>query len=596
MSGIAGVFHLNGAPVDRVWLDKMSGCLALRGPDGGRVWSEGGAGLCHTLLRISPERSECDSKPCTIDGQVWIAADARIDDRETLLAKLQPHARQDLGAAGSAQLILHAYAHWGVDCVEHLLGDFAFILWDAPCRRVFCARDHLGVKPLYYAQDGRCLMVSNTLDCLRELGVVPTDPNDQAVADFLLFGMNLEADTTFFSAIRRLPAAHRLLASPELLRVEKFWDLPVDEPLYLRSGSEYIERFRELMRTVVRDRLPGGTLGISMSGGIDSPSLAATAIEVGAAPVAFTTVYDSTDPDQIYAGSVAKYLGIPIHVRDLHDEPHGWPPVDPPLRTNEPSPYVLRLGSQWQWPNDLSTWPRVVLYGEGPDNALTFEWRAYLTYLHRHRRWGRMARDVVTHMAAHRRIPLLPTLPRIWRARRNPIPSMVFPDWLNTELISHFELRKRWEDFHLGAPPLHPVRPVSYQAFRDLSWAALFEGLDVTAGRMRFEFRYPFIDLRLLRFLLAVPAIPWCRCKYLLRRALRGRLPEEVLRRPKTPVRGSLGAELGRGFELPRWPIPAALSHYVHSSMLSMDSTNKGWVEYDANMRAIGLHYWLIGL
>src|SRR5258706_15618873 len=188
MSGVAGVFHLAGAPVDPAWLDKMSSCLAFRGPDGSHVWSEGSAGLCHTLLRTSPEH-ECDSEfqpqPCTLDGRVWIAADARIDARDTLLAELQPHVRQDLRAASSAQLILHAYAHWGVDCVRHLLGDFAFILWDSLRRRVFCGRDHFGIKPLYYVQVAQCLLVGNTLDCLRQFPFVPSDLNDQAIADFL---------------------------------------------------------------------------------------------------------------------------------------------------------------------------------------------------------------------------------------------------------------------------------------------------------------------------------------------------------------------------------------------------------------------------
>ena len=170
MSGFAGVFHLDGAPVDPAWLQTMAQCLAFRGPDGSQMWRSGNAGLCHTHLRTSAE-TDGRTQIATLDNSSWIAGDVRIDDRDLLIAKLS-HGSDDLQTACSKELILHAYARWGEACVDHFLGDFSFVIWDARRRRVFAARDHLGVKPFFYAQAGECLVVSNTLDCIRHIPIV----------------------------------------------------------------------------------------------------------------------------------------------------------------------------------------------------------------------------------------------------------------------------------------------------------------------------------------------------------------------------------------------------------------------------------------
>src|SRR3977135_2286885 len=203
MSGFAGVFHLDGAPVDRAWLETMADFLAFRGPDGSQVWVSGSAGLCHTLLRI---RAETDGRPqiARLDDYLWLAGDVRIDDRDTLIAKL-PRPSGDLRTASSAELILHAYAAWGETCLDHLLGDFSFVIWDARQKQVFGARDHLGLMPFYYAKVGRCLLVSNSLDCIRQIPIVPDALNEQAIGDYLIAGMNFNPDTTFFAGIQKLP-------------------------------------------------------------------------------------------------------------------------------------------------------------------------------------------------------------------------------------------------------------------------------------------------------------------------------------------------------------------------------------------------------
>ena len=237
MSGIVGIVNLNGSPVDRLLLGRMTDCLAFRGPDAQETWSQGPVGLGHTLLRtVDDTRPDC--QPLTLDGQVWIVADARVDGRGELRRKLAGHGCRDLEEATDAELILQSYLVWGEACVQHLIGDFAFAIWDEPRRRLFGARDHFGVKPFYYARVGNCLVFSNTLNCLRMHPDVSDKLNDLAIADFLLFGFNQDPATTTFADINRVPPAHCLTWQDGALQVRRYWTLPQEGPLrYPRAAG-----------------------------------------------------------------------------------------------------------------------------------------------------------------------------------------------------------------------------------------------------------------------------------------------------------------------------------------------------------------------
>src|ERR1051325_888452 len=179
MSGIVGIVNLDGAPVDRELLSQMTDFLSFRGPDAQEVWVEDNVGFGHAMLRTTWE-AKTERQPLTLDGKIWLTADARIDGRAELIAELEAKLRRKIepvelhGQASrltddsyhsngydsvartpnDAELILFAYEAWGEDCVKHLIGDFAFAIWDSRHRRLFCARDHFGVKQFYYAQVG----------------------------------------------------------------------------------------------------------------------------------------------------------------------------------------------------------------------------------------------------------------------------------------------------------------------------------------------------------------------------------------------------------------------------------------------------------
>lgn len=596
MSGFAGVFHLDGAPVDRAWLETMAESLAFRGPDRSQVWINANAGLCHTLLRTRAEQDHCP-QITSLEGNAWIAGDIRIDDRETLFAKLSVPS-EILKGADSAELMLHAYAKWGEACVEHLLGDFSFVIWDTQRQRVFAARDHLGVKPFFYAQVGQCLIVSNTLDCVRQIPIVPSDLDEHVIGDLLIAGTNCNPAATFFEAIRRLRPAHHLIAEPEGLQTDRYWTSPIDEPVYYKRASDYVDRFHELLRAAIRDRLPDGPLGIMMSGGLDSPAVAAVAMQLGAATSAFTSVYDRLIPDQerYYAGLVAAHLGIPIHYNVRDEEPWGWDPHCAPIHTAEPSYNPLSLIALLDYNREISHHTPVLFYGDGPDAALQYEWRSHLSWLIRDRRWVRFGRDVVADFAVNRRLPVLHRLPRMWRERRSNRPDWYdesIPSWLNPEFEARLRLRERWTEVKAEAMSPHPIRPKSYSSFTgDFPMCG---GGNEGYTRAAIEELHPLGDLRLVRFLLTVPTVPWCRDKYLIRTALKGIVPEAVRKRPKAPLAGFPYFERARRSQWPELPPVPELERYVDLTSFPRWAGGKR-EELDYALRVLSLHYWFLGL
>src|SRR6185436_15508308 len=141
-----------------------------------------------------------------------ISANARIDDRED-------------PTLSDAVVILNAYKKWGDDCVKHLIGDFAFAIWDDREQRFFCARDHFGVKPFYFTHIDNKFAFSSSLNELRLNPRVSNTLNEIAVGDYLLFGVNQDLSTTIFKDIQRLPPGHTLTVANGSITTKRYWTL-----------------------------------------------------------------------------------------------------------------------------------------------------------------------------------------------------------------------------------------------------------------------------------------------------------------------------------------------------------------------------------
>jgi asparagine synthase (glutamine-hydrolysing) len=602
LSGIVGIFHRDGAPIDRALFHSLVDFLAYRGPDAHESWMETSVGLGHTLLRTTRE-SFGEWHPVALEGRYWITADARLDGRAELLASLDPSGSGIGHSVTDPELILRAYAKWGSACVEHLRGDFSFAIWDAPTKQLFCARDQFGIKPFYYASVGSVLVFSNTLDCIRRHPAVSGQLNDLAIADLLLFDMIREPEATSFADIRRLPPAHTLVCQRGGISVRRYWTLPASAALHHKRPSECVEEFRELLDRAVTDRLRTNRVGVLMSGGLDSPTVAASAQRTlarngsTAGLCAYTEVLDSLIPDheRHYAGLVAEALKIPIEFqvtdgiglrKHRNHEANCWP---------EPVHLPGSDGGLSQM-RQIAVRSRVALTGYGADPALSCLLSVHFLHLLKKRQFGHALAGAMRYLAAEGRLSrlYLRTRWQRWFATKSQAPH--YPGWLNGDLEKRLGLRERWDALTRASTPTAAVRPIAYEAMVDPMWPALFEGYDPGVTRVPVEVRHPFFDLRLVDFLLALPALPWCSDKELLREAGRGILPEAVRLRRKSPL---LADPLTVLLQQPEsgWvdsfeDVPE-LSRYVERRLIPKVFGEKDvWTAW-INLRPLSLNYWL---
>ena len=512
MSGIVGIVNLDGASIDR----------------------EQGA--------------------WTGRDDIWITGDARIDGRtNTELTDLEE--------------ILRAYEAWGEGCVEHLIGDFAFAIWDGRVRRLFCARDHFGVKPFYYASFASTFVFSNTLNVLRLHPQVSDELNETAVGDYLAFGVNQDLATTTFRDIQRLPPAHSLSLVNGCLTIRRYWKPSTGQQIRFRNAQSYVDQFRELLTAATNDRLRTSRVAISMSGGLDSTSIAVTARDLSVSSVfSFATVYDSLIPDEErhYSTLAAKAIGIPIH----HLSADAYTLFEGQL--DQPEPFLISpLSGQF---NDL-----LRLMAGSAQVALT-------------------GYDGDAFMNEPRRSFLSAFRTRIKRIKGSDDQSS-YPDWIDESFARRINLSDRWKQFLSSAPDVaNKTRPATIRALESKIWAPLFEGYDPGSTRVQLEVRHPFIDIRLVNYLLAIPTTPWCVNKHILRCAMCGRLPDAVLNRPKTPLAGDPALQLSRRGGV-RWldnfTVTPQLTRFVNLKLRRSLAEEKTPDALWANLRLFALNHWL---
>ncbi len=280
MSGIAGILALDGNPVVATHIEAMTLRLERRGPDGTRVVVDRVAALGHTLLATTPE-ALVEQLPLTdASSGCTITADARIDNREELLTSFG--LANETRTIGDGELILRAYLAWGDECPTHLLGDFAFAIWDPRSRHLLCARDHIGMRQLIYHHDaGRRFIVATEVGAILDVPDLDAPLNYERIVDFVGNMEGADLTSTFFRGIHRLPPAHLLTVDDGRLTVRRYWELTPEPTLNLPSDQAYEEALRKVLGEAVRCRLrSAGPVGAMVSGGIDSNAVAALAAEM----------------------------------------------------------------------------------------------------------------------------------------------------------------------------------------------------------------------------------------------------------------------------------------------------------------------------
>jgi asparagine synthase (glutamine-hydrolysing) len=555
MSGICGIFRRNGEPVTGASLQAMLERLRHRGPDGEGVWFDGAAGFGHCMLHVTPE-SLTEKQPRTgAGGNYAITADARIDNRAELAAKLDldPHAHLP-----DSEFILAAYRKWGESCPYMLQGDFAFAIWDAARRQVFCASDPMGVKSLYYHLSGNAFVFASEIKALFALPETPRQLNELRVAEYLVTLFE-DRSGTFYRDILRLPGAYALSVDARNSYLRRYWTLDAEHELRLGSDGEYVEAFREVFGEAVRRRTRSAfPVGSALSGGLDSSSVACMARETKAPETGPLHTFSLIFPD------------LPADDRRVIDE---RPQMQAVIDSGGFSPHFIQadqLSPLWQVdrmhyhldhancaPNLYLHWAmyncaqqsgvRVFLDGFDGDSAVSHGFER-LTELAQTGHWRTLWRETTllsqNHLAGIRRRRILkeycvkPLAPRwaymAWRlvhGRR----GGAAPEFLiSPDLKRRTDIERRART--LLAPEYawtlrRSARRTHEGYISQALYAYTLEIADKASAAFGLEARYPFFDRRVLEFCLSLPAEQklaqgWNR--WILRRAMSGILPAEV--------------------------------------------------------------------
>lgn len=315
MCGIAGKLFLDGQqPVDRDLIDWMLAVIAHRGPDGQGKYFSGPVGLGHRRLAII-DLSTGDQPMTNENGTIWLVYNGEIYNfpelREELIRK-----GHKFHSTSDTEVIIHLYEEYGTECVSRLRGMFAFALWDDTTKRLFLARDRVGIKPLYYVNTGKALLFASEIKALLCDPTVRREVDPATIHRFLSF-LYLPGDQTLFQGIRKLEPGHYLIAQQGQVSCHRYWDLYFQPDGAGRDLNSACDELRALMTKTVREHMISDVpVGVLLSGGVDSTIVLSCAVQETSKRInTFTIGFEGEefDDERPFARLVAERFGTEHH-------------------------------------------------------------------------------------------------------------------------------------------------------------------------------------------------------------------------------------------------------------------------------------------
>jgi asparagine synthase (glutamine-hydrolysing) len=500
MCGIAGMYSIAGAPVDRSVLGRMTDAIAHRGPDGRGLFVDGPVGLGNRRLAII-DLSEAAAQPIGNEvGDVVLTYNGELYNFRELRTELE-RTGHVFRSRTDSEVVVHAYEEWGPACVERFNGMFGLALWDGRARELFLARDRYGIKPLYYALAGETLLFASEIKAFLEHPAFRAELSLPHLLQYFTF-QNAFDDGTLFAGVRVLPPGHRMLvrAAGGPPAPERYWDFAFTEPEQPGSLEEYQEELDRLLRRAVERQLVSDVpVGAYLSGGMDSGSITALAARALPYLSTFTVGFDLTSASGLELGFDERaraermsYLFKTEHyeaVLKAGDMTRCLPSLvwhleDLRVGQSYPNYYVARLASKFV---------KVVLSGTGGDELFAgYPWRYY--------------RAVVNDDFEH-------YVEKYYRFWHRLLPNRTMPELFQPDVWREIGRLRTIDTFRAVLPDqAHaPESPEEYlNASLYLEARTFLHGLLVVEDKLAMahglETRVPFLDNDLVDFAQQVPA------------------------------------------------------------------------------------------
>jgi len=609
MSAIFGLVHFDNRPVEYADLERMQTALAQHGADGS-LWQKDSAGLGQRQMCFTPQDAWERQPLLSGDGAYVLVADARLDNRAELMSGWatgsgergfeirgadvpNPSAPVSAPCPPDSELLLRAYQSWGPDCVHHLVGVYAFAIWDTRSQTLFAARSAIVAPSLFYFTTPRIFAFATAPSGLHALPFFPRALDEAGLAH-LLTGLGGGPDTTIYRDVLFLPTGHWLLANRDGVTVECFWRPDLTQQIRFGRDEEYLEAFRHLFDRVVSDHLSSTTpVAVQMSGGLDSSAVAAVAARLLAARgqqlTAFTEVPRAGFAFTHFKGAYADETPFVQATAAMH------PNLALNLMRTDGQNFLNGLDAMFAYlerpfrNTSNRVWIEAILAAasrhgarvllDGLQGNLTMSWNGggWLAELLHKREWGKamgslsalaQARGIQPALRAVISQGIVSHLPDgLWltahRLRRQKVGA---PDsWQSQSAINPiFAAAQRvpelaWDRKHtLRFRPSADTRRARYEALTTQDFGAY-----ISAYRAMFgvDMRSPTADVRLAEFCLALPEEQHWRAgesRALVRRAMAGQLPPAVLANRERGLQAAdwferlLGAQDQVGAELAR--------------------------------------------
>ena len=599
MCGINGIAFSSrsGRQIDERILTKMRDVQFHRGPDGGGNFVEGQIGLGHRRLSIvdvsdggQPMFNEDKSLVIIYNGEVYNHADYR----EELEAKghiYQTHC--------DTETIIHLYEEYGTRCVEKLRGMFAFAIWNRTKKELFIARDRLGVKPLYYVHDEQGnLFFGSEIKTILEASAVKPEINYNALPDqFANHGTS--KDETLFVGVKRLLPGHTMLWQDGKLEIKKYWDVSFEPKHEPKSDAEYIEEWRDLFTHSVKLRLMADVpLGMFLSGGIDSSAIAAMMSTMVDEPIkTFSVGFKEREANEFeYARIVANKYKTDHH--EITITPEQFFAELPNLVWHEDEPIGFIASVPLYFVSKLAQQHvKVVLTGEGSDENLAGYGRysKALQLLNYGEKYESLTPKFLRSAIKAGANAVGGKLTRTFLTRESDIENLFFDNFaifgkaMQENLFSAetksriaeknpYFYQNEWLEKMDAKELLDKLLYVDSKTYLH----ELLMKQDQMSMAASIESRVPFLDHKLVEFTAKMPTIMKLRgetTKFLLKEAMKGILPDEILYRQKMGFPVPVGSWFRNEFK-----------HIVDEYVLSERSLSRGIFEADFVREIVAKH------